>query len=74
VRISIHADSATTKQTRMMLAALAKLGKHESATVGLNGPDCWTLTTPMLSPNEFAQVTGQLVKIGETPIAELLTS
>lgn len=72
MRVQIHADSVETRELRSLLAALATVGKSETATVGLNGPECWTVTTPHLSPNEFAQVVGQVVKHNGVPLAELI--
>jgi len=74
VRVQIHIDSANTSQLRELLAALASIGKHETATVGLNGPECWTATTPHLTPDEFARVTGRLVKHKGVRIGELVSS
>ena len=72
MRIQIHIDSADTEQVRELLAALASIGKHESATVGLNGPECWTATTPHLTPNEHAAVVARLVKINGVPLDEIV--
>ena len=72
MRVQIHIDSANTKQVRELLAALAGIGKHESATVGLNGPEHWTATTPHLTPYEHAAVVGRLVKVNGVPLEEIV--
>jgi hypothetical protein len=38
----------------------------------VNGPDCWTVETPHLRPDEFAAVVGEIVKLGDVPISEAL--
>lgn len=70
MRIQISIDSATTSQTRDLLAALNKIGK--AATVGLNGSECWTATTAHLNENEFATVVGELVKADGVKLAQLV--
>lgn len=72
MRVFIEADSMTTKQLRALLAELSKIGKHQTATVGLNGPEKWTIRTPPLSPDEFATVTGNLIRFNGEPISEFL--
>ena len=72
MRVTIHVDSATTEQIRPLLACLSEIGKHETATVGLNGPECWVATTPPLTENQFAQVFAKLVKVDGRTIAETL--
>ena len=74
MRVQIHVDSANTPQVRELLAAVASIGKAGEAKVGLNGPECWTATTPHLTPDEFARVTGRLVKHKGVRIGELVSS
>lgn len=73
MRVQVHIDSATTGQLRDLLEALAQIGKSESATVGLNGPECWSATTPFLSPSEHAQVVSGLVHYRGRKLRELVT-
>jgi len=72
VRVQIHIDSANTKQVRELLAALAGIGKHESATVGLNGPEHWTATTPYLTPQEHAELVARLVRFNGVTLEQLI--
>ncbi len=73
MRIQVKFDSATTEQTRSMAVALHKANHPGELQVGVNGPECWTGETPMLTPNEFATVVANLVKYHGATVAELLT-
>lgn len=74
MRISIHIDSAPTQQVRDLAAALSLAGLRESLTVGCDGPELWSATTPMMTPQQHATVIGRLVKYHGTPIADALRS
>lgn len=74
MRISIHIDSAPTQQVRELAAALAGVGLRETLTVQCEGPEAWSATTPMLTPNQHAAVVARLVKYHGTPIADALRS
>lgn len=56
MRASIHIDSADTGTVRRLAIALHNVGLTGTLTVGVNGPDAWTATTPMLSPDQFTTV------------------
>lgn len=76
MRIRIEADSVKTEDLRALLAALANVGLHQTAEVGVNGPECWSVRTGHLTPRQFAQVVGRVVTTdveGETKtLAEAL--
>ncbi len=74
MRIKISFDSATTEETRQMALALNKANLTGELKVGLNGPECWTGSTPDLNPNQFATVIAHLVKFHGITLAEHLLS
>lgn len=50
MRLSVHIDSATTEELRDLLRSYYRAtGRTDEVTVGLNGPECWTATTPPIS-------------------------
>ncbi len=72
MRISIHVDSAPTEQVRELACALHAVGLTATLTVGLNGPECWEATTPMMTPTQWAGVTARLVKFNGELISDVL--
>jgi hypothetical protein len=74
VRIRIDFDGAKTETVRELMAALANVGLRKSLTVGCDGPECWSGTTPSLTPNQFAAVVARLVKVDGETIAETLAA
>lgn len=76
MRIRIEADSVKTNDLRALLAALAVVGLARTAQVGVEGPECWSVRTGHLTPQQFAQVVGRIVTTGdgdeETTLAQAL--
>jgi transcription initiation factor IIE alpha subunit len=72
VTIQIVANGVTTTALRDLLAALAENGLAKTATVGLEGPELWTVTTPMLTPSQYAAVFGRLVKHQGEAVTDVL--
>lgn len=71
MRVSIHADAMTTDALRELLAACATAGVDLPAA-GLDGPTKWRATTAAMTPNQFAKVVVQLVKLDGVLICDLL--
>ena len=71
-RIAITFDSATTDMVRDLAVALHNVGLTGKLMVGVNGPECWSGSTPMLTPAQFASVVCRIVKFEDTPIADVL--
>ena len=61
MRIRISADSATEHQLRSLLEAVSKVGLSGTTTVGLNGPECYSLETAHLTPRQFALIVSEIV-------------
>ena len=72
MRIKIVADSMKTEPLRELLAALASIGLHQTAQVGVNGPECWTVETPFLTPSQHALVFSRLIKLDGKPLLGLV--
>ena len=60
MRIQIVIDSATTEETRTLMAACASAGLAGTCTAGLNGPEMWTVSTPMMGKVEAGKVMADL--------------
>ena len=72
MRIRIRVEQASTGQVRDLAAALDGIGLTGMLTVGLDGPELWSASTPMLTTQQHAIVVARLVKFRGTPIAGVL--
>lgn len=72
MRIRIEADGATTEQVREMAVALHRIGFTGELQVGCEGPEHWKLQTPNLSPAQFAQVVGHIVRVQGQSVVEYI--
>ena len=61
MRVTISFDSANTDQVRDLSVALNRATGNNRLTLGVEGPECWHGETPKLTPNQFADVVGNLV-------------
>lgn len=74
MRVTIKFDSATTSQVRALSAALSKVLGDNHLTLGVEGPERWHGETPHLTPNQFADVFGELVKVDGLTIGSIATN
>ncbi len=70
MRVQISFDSANTVQVRQLAVALHKAGLTGQLQVGVNGPEAWSGCTPHLTPNQFAVVVANTVKVRDLTVAE----
>lgn len=61
MRVTIQIDSASTERVRELAKALNAVGLTGQLMVGLDGPECWKATTPVLTFDQYAEVSARLV-------------
>lgn len=71
MRVTIQFDSATTKQVRALSVALHQATGDNNLTLGVEGPEHWHGSTPPLTPNQFADVVGRLVRYEGRPLGDI---
>jgi hypothetical protein len=72
MRIRITFDGASEQQVRALSVAMHHVLGSGDLTLKVEGPECWTGSTPHLTPNQFADLFGGLVKYRGRPIGDVL--
>ena len=72
MRVSIHFDSASTEQVRQLSVALHRATGDNTLNLGVNGPEAWHGSTPLLTPDQFTAVAAHVCKADGRTFAELI--